>query len=195
MHRPAHSPAHRPVRRPDQCTDRCTDRCAERSGIPTVAPAGAATGVPTGATAVPVHRPVQRQVRRTVHYLAQDRRSGAYTGHLMPRLRSLREKQNLGGLEGTWLVNPPRRGSESQRARRRDLRVANDASPLPWVLYREWPDFAPQALLGQLGLDGSDLVLGMGRAGSICRSPRKLAPWIVYAKTYLRRSRWAQKLR
>ena len=170
MHRPAHSPAHRPVRRPDQCTDRCTDRCAERSGIPTVAPAGAATGVPTGATAAPVH------------YLAQDRRRGAYTGHLMPRLRRARKKQNLGGLEGTWLVNPPRRGSESQRARRRDLRVANDASPLPWVLYREWPDFAPQALLGQLSLDGSDLVLGMRRAGKICKSPRKFAPWTVHAK-------------
>ena len=72
--------ARRTYRRTDRCTDRRTDRCTGRSGVPTVAPAA------------PVHRPVQRQVRRPVHYLAQDRRRGAYTGHLMPRLRRTRKK-------------------------------------------------------------------------------------------------------
>ena len=72
--------ARRTHRRTDRCTGRRTDRRTDRFGVPTVAPAA------------PVHRPVQRQVRRPVHYLAQDRRRGAYTGHLMPRLRGARKK-------------------------------------------------------------------------------------------------------
>ena len=72
--------ARRTHRRTDRCTGRRTESCTDPSGVPTVA------------AAAPVHRPVQRQVRRPVHYLAQDRRRGAYTGHLMPRLRRARKK-------------------------------------------------------------------------------------------------------